>query len=325
MLKNISNSIDFCEKIKIMRELYCDEKYIYGQASDFELFDEWERVACLAAGHKELSGYRDQLKKLNLPCLKFGEYSRKSSCERWAIVNGIYYENELAECYTEEVTNEKKMPLSKSFCKIDIDKIVSKYVTECKEYGELVDKITAEALSAVNTDISIKINTAECEFNRPDPYSAKCVFDGIKRGEKYNKSQSLLLNLRILAELLYRNESGLIKRIHFSTDGNIDTASAVSKYLFARNLLKGEIVIDVSANTDMQSLSALSEAIYPTLKLVPNILASDAATLERIFHDFPAGACRADSSLDRGVLREVLFRICDSKEHSEYIQKVLFQ
>ena len=324
MLKNISNTIDFCEKIKIMRELHCDEKYINGQTSDFEVFDEWERIACLAAGHRELSAYRDQLKKIELPFLKFGEYSRKSSCKRWALANGGYYENAPVGCYAVDEFNREKMPSEEPICEFDIDKAVSKYVIDCIEYSELVEKISAEIFSEKNIGISIQINTDNCEFNRPDPYSAKCVFEAIKRGEKYNKSQALLLAMQMLAELLYRNESGRIQAVHFRAEGNIDAASAASKYLFARNLLKGEIVIDVLADADPQTLSLLSEEIYPTLKLVPSIFASDALSLERFFLEFPIGACRADPSLDREMLREVLSRICDNKEHSEYLYGVLF-
>ena len=325
MLKNISNSIDFCEKIKIMRELYCDEKYIRGQISDFELFDEWERVNCLAAGHRELSAYRNQLENLELSALNFGEYSRKGSCNRWALANNRYYENELVACCAGEAFYEEKRPLAERIYKIDIDKTVSKYVIECKEYSELVDKIIAEVFGVTNSDISIEINTDDCEYNRPDPYSARCIFDAIARGEKYNNSQRFLLSLQILAELLYHNKKRHIRSVHFFNNGNIDAASAATRYIFARNLLKGEIIIDVSAYTDMQDLSELSGDIYPSLKLVPNILAADVADLKRIFHEYPVGACRADNSLDRGVLREVLSCICDSKEHSEYLEKILYQ
>ena len=206
-----------------------------------------------------------------------------------------------------------------------IDKIVSKYIIECKEYSELVDKTIAEVFGVANSNISIEINAVDCEYNRPDPYSAKCAFDAIIRGEKYNNDQRFLLSLQILAELLYRNEKGHIRSVHFLNNGNIDAASAAARYIFARNLLKGEIIIDVSAHTDMQDFSELSGDIYPSLKLVPNILAADVADLERVFHEYPIGACRADNSLDRGVLREALSYICDSIEHSEYLEKILFQ
>ena len=324
VLKNISNSLGFCEKIRIMRELHCDEKYINEKASDFELFDEWERVACLAAGHKELSAYLSQLEDLKLSALKFGEYSRKGSCQRWACANGGFYENEPDMSRIEEENNRKNPYSVAPAFRVDIDKTVSKYVIDCMEYNALVEKISTEVFNEENIDISMQINTVGCEFNRPDPYSARCVFEAIKRGEKYNKSQELLLAMQILAELLYRNENSRIRSVHFRTDGNIDTAVAVSKYLFDRNLLKGEIVIDISANTDPRVLSELSEKIYPSLKLVPNILDFDALSLKRLFLEFPVGACRADSLLNRETLLKVLSEICDNNEHIEYLYSLLF-
>ena len=60
-MKNTINKIFDVNKINILKQISCDEKYINGSASDFELFDEWERLIPFMAGHSVLAKYKYEL------------------------------------------------------------------------------------------------------------------------------------------------------------------------------------------------------------------------------------------------------------------------
>ena len=323
MLKNISKNRENQNKIKILLELHSDEKYINGKASDFELFDEWERCLPLMAGHKEVLKYKKELETLGIPCLKFGEYSRSGSCARWKIIHSESYEEKENNCFFEEPMLECKTPKSEKYDRFSINENVSKYVTECKNYKELTHKIIREATEGKNGEVCIEIDAYKAPYKRPDPHTAELAFNDLASGEKYNYVSIQTLCISIFIELLLGDRQHKIHEVYIRANGNAECASALLEYIHGRGFFVGAVSLEILPEFDVNTLSALTERVYPEILITPILEHFDVEPLKTFAKNYPIGACCAGRNQNIEVLSKVIDSVSDSKEHSDALMNIL--
>ena len=188
---NIMKCVENDEIINIFKALGCDEKYTNGKASDFERFDEWERILPLVVGHREEKKYFEKIAAFGLLPVEASNYSRQRSIDRWRQANSNMHIGVVEE--RREVT--KKIPVSLSLshtvprCFFNIENNVLKNINKCDNFKALFGKIHELAIAEKNEEICLNIKCFDSEYVRPDPYLAEQIFKKKISGEKYNHSE----------------------------------------------------------------------------------------------------------------------------------------
>lgn len=320
MTKNIFEYVNMHNKIGILLELYSDEKYINKKASDFELFDEWERCLYLAAGHSAVSEYAEELESLGLARLKFGEYSRAEACDRWKRIHSDGYEDEeKSACCEVSALEEADEPVT-CFCEINIERDVSKYIINCENYKELLTRITRMDITEENRRSSVIVDISEMSYSRPDPHSAELLFEGIKSDEKYNIKNIQKLCVSILIELLLSEK---INEIHIKAANNSECAGALLEYICERGFFRGEVFLEISSGFGIRELSKIAARVYPRIKITPTLNGFDRNAIENLVKHYPIGACIAGKDQDVDILYEVISSVSDSNEHTVALMNML--
>ncbi len=292
---NITDMIKNVEKINIMRALECDEKYINGQASDFEWFDEWERILPLAEGHREVESYTKELAALGMS-MPHTEYSRERSIYRWRQVNrdsfcGIFEDGNISNF------NENSKISPKNNCDstlYDIKICVSDFAKKCRNIKALSAELYDNIKRTSNPYVTLKLNVSEYEYLRPDPYLSEGCYFKYTCGEKLNSKESMAMYAQILIELLVLLKKEKRVSLYLETDGDISHACALARYLNERRIFDGRIWISVTVESDMDGLTKLLTCAYPHIRVTPVIDISDKTVsendLKNLFYRYPQGA-----------------------------------
>ena len=301
---NIMKRIESVGMTEIFKLLGCDEKYTNGQASDFERFDEWERILPLVAGHRAEKKYFDILSELGLPPVENCDYSRQRSIARWRQANslgsaGLFEERrEVFDCAFTPPSLSRSLP-SRFF---DIENNVSKIINECGSLKELSMELSALIEADESKEVSLLIKYFGDVYLRPDPYLADRVFKKKTSDEKCNISDELVMYSQLLIELMITHKKDKNMSVFVETDGNIQAACELIRYLGRRHLFEGDAVISVTSNTDMGQLSALTSDVYPSIFVRPCIDVSEDKNgenvLASIFEVYPIGAFLFRNSRD---------------------------
>jgi len=279
----------------IMVLLNCDEKYINGMASDFEYFDEWERVTELAAGHDEVRKYHSELEALGLSFPKEG-YSRERSIVRWKKANRalgcLYFESD-QWVSVGEVYAHKPDDTSDETC-YDVVNNMSKFITSCHNIESLINELSKDISSIKNPNITLRLDIVCEKYLRPDPYGAAQIYKKKISGEKLNLDQELVLYAQILISLLLHLSERKKITIEIIPALEITPILELVQYLHRRRLFCGEIRIKVSCMSDLGSLAETAKKVYPRIWVRP--LISDKNNLKdplsQMFSVYPEGAFR---------------------------------
>ncbi len=289
---NITKYIKTLEKTRIMSALGCDEKYINGNASDFEWFDEWERILPLCEGHREHRKYADELSDLGFG-LPLGEYSRERSIERWREVNGdrsydLYEKRQSVEL---KKRGTEALPRANGARTYDINKYVSDIANDHQTLSELSKHILKELAKDENADITLKIELSCLEYLRPDPYLSGRCYSRYKCDEKLNCSELFAMYTQVLTELLAAAKGRNIL-LNIMTDGDISASCELLRYLHSRRLFCGRVHMRISADTDTDKLYELLERVYPDIYVSPVIELKGITheELTALYYRYPQGS-----------------------------------
>ena len=292
---NITEIVKNVEKINIMRALGCDEKYINGQASGFEWFDEWERILPLAEGHREAERYANELVRFCISVPQT-EHSRERSIYRWRQAN----KDSFFEFYEDRNTvkpNENKESCEKEDCQYllyDLKNSVSKSTEKCRDIKALTAELFKEIKNITNPYITLNLDISGYEYLRPDPYLSEVCYSKLIRDEKLNKKESMAMYAQILIELLILMKNEKRVSLYFETDGDLSHACALARYLNERRIFEGRIWISVTVESDMDELTKLLTCAYPHIRVTPVIDISDKTVsddnLKNLFYRYPKGA-----------------------------------
>lgn len=212
-----------------MRLCGCEEKYISGNASDFEKFREWMATLTLFDNNEYMQSC----------CMKIGvaigevltlerieEYSASYIWQKYASRNCLHIENQLLE-YSAEKDN-----YSPSFNRNNITVDFFYNTTDILWYETLLSK-GREKTKRLENPIYVKFS--EGEFKRPDRYSAEMISKRNICGEKCNNTENNLFLCQLVCEIIYAEKNNTPIFIFDLINGS-ECAAGLLKYLVKREL-----------------------------------------------------------------------------------------
>ena len=252
-----------------MRLLGCDEKYISGNASDFEKFRDW------IAAYPYMEGNVQAKKAAEDLSLLLGRvFGEKDLCG--ADAKRLWLEYERGEMCGETVSNscDEKSYNIFSFSRVlscdEKEKIIRDYVdlSDMLGYADASQKATLDDFENFlefigKSSLGIKVDTSE--FIRPDKYHAEVYYSEFIRGEN---SKSLFFMTQILLDMTYKNKCGII-HIELLTSDAVVWAEDFLNYLSLRDIPVSVAVRFHKDNTpeEVRRICLIRQNVYPVSAL----------------------------------------------------------
>ena len=307
-----------------------DEKYTGEKVSDFEYFDEWERILPYAAGHSEIIRYKKELKDLGLPPVDVLGYSRERSIDRWICGNRNRFvgtfEDEREKKYT--APDLKKREEKREYLSFDVEKNVSYFTKECQDFRQLTEKLSDAVKKAKDQYVSLNIKLNCSEYKRPDPYSAERIYMNKNCDEFLNSIDSNIFYSQLLVELIIGLKRNKNIAVTISGGGSVLSGGELARYLHRRHIFSGPIGIFVTSERDVAYLSKLACEIYPEIYIRP-VIDCRAVDITKesyidIFEKYPIGAFIFKNGNECSALCSAIDHISDSREHAELLMRATF-
>lgn len=286
MPNNVTELLLNDEKKDILIALGCDEKYINGRASAYELFCEWERVLPLIEGTAQFENYKKELSALGFELPNFSENSKSLSKKRWIEINKSNFfgtfEDDGKQIFDGKIYEYSEKKTIKN--PLNLLKIVSKYTNNCQSFAELCDSVTREIINPESLEFNILFDLCKAEYKRPDRYSAEQIFNRLNSDEKLNSEELFAFYAQILIELLIKAKDKKII-LHFSKSTPLECIDSFLAYLSFRDLFRGQVLIEVDNDTDMKLFFKTVKKLYPDVMIFPKINSSvsDPTPLYKIY------------------------------------------
>ena len=241
-MKNAWELLASDDVLEAMTLLGCDDKYIYGSASDFEKFKE----LCATFFMLEGSDVAEKLMKKISGALEkkvcFDHIRADNAIALWKEINvslGAFYgETPIFEQSVENLcrTETKRAKANR------VEK--NKFINEFFDVNRAVDGIKSSSDSSLsqfcdmlikssNYKISVTLNDAD--FVRPNRYLADGVIKKISDDEKYNLSEYNLLLCQIICELIFADSSRILQ-LYLNSQSSFSAAKELINYLSMRKL-----------------------------------------------------------------------------------------
>ncbi len=301
---NIGELLRNDDKIKVMRLLGCEEKYINGACSDYEFFAEWERVVPLCAGTGAAVVYGEERVLLGLS-------ETDSPADAWRGGNDF-----LAEHVSDFKKKEKISPI------LDLNRIVSDFAKRSgrafSKYDALRQEFCDILIAEKSNPIHSTVFLTSFEFQRPDPYHASLFLEK-RNAEKWNDEKEAVLLLQLLIDgltITKKYKKDLVLHLHTREDA---VADAAISYLLDRSLTEGQIRLGVSSRIDPEALVSRMDrwgGKQVTPELVLNVGDLDEGLEDRLYDLFcvyPAGGLRFGGILTDAPLIEAYHRSFDRR------------
>ncbi len=275
-------------KINIFLSFDCDEKYINGRASDFELFCEWESLLCLAREHREVEHYLEYLSSISLPPPSFPR-TKIEGFERWRTIScdDAFDCDPLRDNSKNELLISAKTPPDRSVEKmIDIDRIVSENITKYNSVSELIIEVSKGLKEAETEYIYLNISGKSFDFIKPNPYLCEVIFNKIKSGEKYNYSEKLVFIIELV--IMIHKE---LEELCLIIDGKdaVELSEVLLPYFNERSLFSGKVLVASAAADTLERIIGLSRQLYPGIKVYPFYCENEEPS-NRLVSVYPRGA-----------------------------------
>lgn len=269
---NIKEFIRSEARSRVMILLGCDEKFIFGKASDFEYFDLWERILPLAEGHAAVIEYGCELQKLGLS-LPDEPYSRDRSIDRWQKLNSIFCDDFL---YCKRTYASPLKKAEASSVESDVPYGVYDLRLEAVRLLPLHDSLTnmCEAIfSKIKNDdfynIKIRLDVRDGEYICPNPYLAERIFSKKKEGMILPNGEDNLLLFQLLILLIL--DLGKAKKITVEFFGQTENALEFVSYLSKRGLFCGEARVELAPDKSLSDFASRAVELYPDIWLRPMV------------------------------------------------------
>ena len=332
-MKNITKLVRNDEKIKILKLLYCDEKYTDGRASDFEWFEAWEGATLLCAGHKEREAYARRLSEFQLSVTVPEEYSRVSCMRRWRAVSGSLFEGVLEDRGYTDTVAECDRALCKIFSEhhsqvedsysIELNKYVTEFITEYESISHLSRSLTDICKKSDKPYISLNVDIYNAEYTRPDPYLGQRAFNKKKRGEKLNLSEENTLVAQLLVTLIIGLKGNKKISIIVDKGGQSEAVLSLVKYLAQRKLFEGDIFIKLQELRNIDAFAETVASVFPKIFVCPVIdlwnKKPTAEELGSLFYQYPIGALRFPDGEKYPPLCQAVDRASLNRAHYDFL------
>ncbi len=271
--KNPWESIVCEELILTLRLLGASEKYIDGNASDFEKFREWLSAYPYMSGNIAAEKIREQLSSLT----GIEALNAHSARELWRCAMGdigsfdseeILYSN--AQFANVISCDEKNRILSDI---VSLDKILKMRAESFSEFLKMLENTNKKGFL---------IDAYEGELVRPDRYHANEYYAEYLCGEKLHKNVILL---QALLELIYKSKCEII-HINIESEKALSWAGKLVSYLKMRNI---DIRILLHINGEI-SPTAIRNTCLCHKKITPMLINRSDEYIKAFAQIFPIGA-----------------------------------
>lgn len=285
MAENIWEYIRGEDAAEAMRLVGCDEKYISGDASDFEKFREWLSVIALFEGSETSKIACEKIgfaigetlmpEQINACCA--GEIWRK-----YALINSFCFEGlPFNSC-------EEKDNYIPSYRR---ENITADFFNNTVPMLSCIDLLSKDAEEKRNVQIflekAIKVDFFEGEFNRPDRYSAERALEKIIVGEKCNYKENNLLLCQLVCEIIYAKKDNTPNFV-FDIKKGCECAEGLIKYLVKREL-EARIYLLIDSTVPPSKVRELCFCGSRKCFVTPLVLKNDSEYLDALAQIYPRG------------------------------------
>ncbi len=233
MTENIWEYIRGEDVAESMRLIGCEDKYISGNASDFEKFREWIAVLAFFDGTEMAKKHCEKIGFAIGENLTPGQIKRSSASLIWkkyASLNCLIIED------LEEFSREEKDNYVPSYRR---ENITVDFFNNTANILSFSSMLSEDAKKNEDDEISLKnpieVLFFEGEFNRPDRYTAEKVLKKIGAGEKCNNNENNLLLCQLVCEIIYAKKDNCPIFV-FDIKNGSECAEGLINYLVKRDL-----------------------------------------------------------------------------------------
>lgn len=285
MAENIWEYIRGDDVAEAMRLVGCDEKYISGNASDFEKFREWHSILPLFEGCETME---KSCKRIGvaigeeLTLARMWEYTAPLIWQKYTSLNSsVYVDLTIKKC--DEKNNYR------SSCRVEnttVDyfnksaDILS--FAKCLDGGYGEDDMIAE-----NLEKPITVRFFDGEFDRPDRYAAENALKRILLGEKCNNKEKNILLCQLVCEIIYAKKDNYPIFVFDVKNGSACTEGLI-KYLVKRSL-GARIYLLTDIGIQPQEVRALCLLGNRDCFVTPLIAENDTEYLRELGKIYPRG------------------------------------
>ena len=276
---NLTEYLLSSDKMRLVRLMNCDEKYRNGQASDFELFQEWERIMPLCPGYGAAELYGEEKRFLGIESISDPREAWKKGNETVCALS------EMPDCRKGIHLNQEVMKIAKSNFPSSID------------YTKLSTEIVSSFLALQSNVFHVIADFGEQEYSKPDPYHAALAFRDIICDEKNNIKIPSILLAQLLIDLLLAAKKQGKATVVLHLRGRC--AWELLLYLAEHRLLPEEARMGLYLNENVAEFSkwfmsvALDCRILPELILAPSDFGcSLVSRLCTLAESYPLGGIR---------------------------------
>ena len=267
------------ERSAVMALLNCNPKILLGNGSDFEYFDEWERILPLAEGHIAVAEYEKELKKIGLS-LPSEPYSRGRSIRRWREINSIFFGDmvalEAVEARRFQGVTEELESTSKHCAVYNLGaKLEEKLFSATDDINALSRAFCEEILACEGNGVTVRINVQGDEYIRPTPYLGECIYSKKIHGEALSSVEENTLYFQLLIPLISKLSGS--KKITLEFLGSTKCSLEFISYLHKRSLFSGEARVELSSPEAVTNFTTKALDVYPEIWLRP-LLSKDRFT-----------------------------------------------
>lgn len=285
MTENIWEYISGDDVAEAMRLVGCEEKYISGDAADFEKLREWLSVLVLFEGSETA---KKACKKIGLAIKEELTPDKINACsaaciwKKYASQNLLALE-ELSLKYCEEKDN-----YTPSCIREDVTADFFNNVASVLSFVPLITKGAEEKKNIENIlEKPIEVNFFEGEFNRPDRYSAEKVLKKIENGEKCNNKENNLLLCQLICEIIYAKKDNY-PRFVFDIKKGSECAEGLIKYLVKREL-RARIYLLIDSTVPPSRVRELCLCGSRECFVTPLVSENDSECLDSLALIYPRG------------------------------------
>ncbi len=262
--------------LETMRLCGCDKKYLNGVASDFECFKEACRIYPYLVGNAVAEDFFCRVKYL-VKYVNDDQICESNAATLWRRYNRIFDGEEYPEEQLALTNFDKRLYFTVCFDHISNCDEKEKIMSDCACLNEMVDRFDfknvfelCEALKSKDI-ISIYADFCDGGFQAPNIYRADCVYEKIKNGEKYNKTEYNLLISQIICQYASQNKCRKIQ-LYLNCGGNYDYIKDLVSYL-SRYRLGARIFILTPSISSPENIADVCRASTDECFVTPLLVA----------------------------------------------------
>lgn len=268
-----------------MRLVGCDEKYISGNASDYEKFRELMSILALFDGCEILEKCCEKIGFAIGEELTVSQIKEISAIDIWQ-----KYPSHNTLCCDKISPNIRvEKDNYKSSCRVE--DITVDYLNNSVDVFSLAGAFLDASLKKVKIEERLEnpiiIHFFEGKFNRPDRYSAEKVFKKISFDEKCNNYENNIFLCQLVCEIIYAKKDNYPTFI-FDIKNGSECVEGLIKYLVKRSL-EARIYLLADQSVPLQEVRRICLCGNRNCFVTPVVFENDSEYLKELARIYPSG------------------------------------